>query len=64
MSTLKNTVISRVEPESPEGMEGHTHAVTCRLCGEKVYGDSVRFFATWIKDHRCATPAMKEPPAG
>jgi hypothetical protein len=53
VGTMKNTVIRPVSPESAEGGEGHTHSVTCTLCGETVYGNSVRFFADWIKAHRC-----------
>ena len=61
MGTMKNTAIRPVSPESAEGQAGHTHAVTCTLCGETVYGDSVRFFAAWIQEHRCEIVAVKEP---
>ncbi len=62
MATMKNTDIRPVAPESAEAAQGHTHAVTCRLCGVTVYGNSVRYFADWIKAHRCETPAAKKPP--
>ena len=62
MGTMKNTVIRPVPPESAEGREGHTHLAMCKLCGETVYGDSVRFFADWIKEHRCEIPVAKGPP--
>ena len=62
MGTMKNTVIRPVSPESAEEGEGHTHSVTCKLCGETVYGNSVRFFAEWIKAHRCEIPAATRPP--
>jgi formylmethanofuran dehydrogenase subunit E len=54
VGTMKNSVIRQVPPESAEGREGHTHSVTCKLCGEVVYGDSVRYLADWIKAHKCA----------
>jgi hypothetical protein len=53
MGTMKNTVIRPVPPDSAEAAQGHTYLVTCTLCGTTVYGDSVRFFAGWIKAHRC-----------
>jgi hypothetical protein len=64
VGTMKNTVIRPVSPESAEGGEGHTHSVTCKLCGETVYGNSVRFFAEWIKEHRCGILAARRPPVG
>jgi hypothetical protein len=62
VGTMKNSVIRPVPPDSAEGMKGNTHSVTCKLCGEIVYGDSVRFFADWIKAHQCEIPATKKPP--
>lgn len=64
MGTMKNSVIRQVPPDSAEALAGHTHLVTCKLCGETVYGDSVRFFADWIKAHRCEINATKRPPTG
>ena len=61
MATMKNTVIAAVLPGSAEALQGHTHSVTCKLCGAKTYGDSVRFLADWIREHRC-TPASAGSP--
>jgi hypothetical protein len=61
VATMRNSIISVVPSDSPEGLSGHTHVVTCKLCGEKIYGDSVRFFADWIKEHRCGRPTSVSP---
>ncbi len=62
MATMKNTVISTVPAGSAEALQGHTHAVTCKLCGARTYGDSVRILADWIREHRCPVTATAESP--
>ena len=57
MGTMKNSAIRPVPSDSAEGRKGNTHSVTCKLCGMTVYGDSVRYFADWIKAHKCAPGA-------
>ena len=61
MATMKNTVIAAVPPGSVEALQGHTHSVTCKLCGASTYGDSVRFLADWIKDHLCPVVTAESP---
>jgi hypothetical protein len=61
VATMKNTVIAAVPPGSAEALQGHTHSVTCKLCGAKTYGDSVRLLADWIKAHRCQPASAGSP---
>ena len=62
MATMKNTVIAAVTPGSAEALQGHTHSVSCKLCGAKTYGDSARVLADWIKEHRCPPAASAGSP--